>query len=224
MDPLTLAVRENATWCDLVCRLHRLAPENDGRVWWTARRSPDLHPDAVTLDPAATEYDAVGRIHDGPGASVKDSFAALDLTPLHYRVLFDATWSARPPGDPPAADRDGFEVVTEKLPFAAWRHTWGGPPDVLPPGLLRAGGVTVLGRRTPDERYDAGAIAHRTTIGGAAVVGLSNAFGPPGLAARAVASRFSDAWVVTYEVGGVDAYLAALGFASCGPLRVWHRD
>ena len=46
-DPLTLAVRENAAWCDLVCRLHRFTPEGDGRLWWSARRTPDLFPDLM---------------------------------------------------------------------------------------------------------------------------------------------------------------------------------
>src|SRR5262245_55209545 len=96
-DALTLAVRENAAWCDLVCRLHRFTPQGDARLWWSARRTPDLVPDAVTLVPDLSVLDVLGRITASPGASVKDSFAALDLADQDWTVLFDATWIARPP-------------------------------------------------------------------------------------------------------------------------------
>ena len=94
-DPLTLAVRENAAWCDLVCRLHRFTPDGDGRLWWSARRTPDLLPDAVTLVPDLSVLEVLGRINDSLGASVKDSFATFDLTDQGWTVLFDATWVAR---------------------------------------------------------------------------------------------------------------------------------
>ena len=38
-----------------------------------------------------------------PGCSIKDSFAALDLSAHGFRVLFDAEWIVRT-GAPPAAD------------------------------------------------------------------------------------------------------------------------
>jgi hypothetical protein len=223
-DPLQLAVRENATWCDLVCRSHRLRPDADARVWSSDRRTPTLYPDAVTLEPTVSEFDVLGRIHDAPGASVKDSFAALDLGPDGYRVLFDATWFARPPGPAVAGAGDAFERITDKFTFGAWRHAWGGPDGVLLAGLLRTSTVTILGARTPDERYDRGGILHRTSIGGTQVVGLSNTFGAVGDVARAAIDRAPDAWIVGYDDAEVVAALAADGFAPCGPLRVWVRD
>ena len=223
-DPLELAVRENATWCDLVCRSHRLRPDPDARVWSSDRRTPSRYPDAITLDPNVGEYDVLGRIHDAPGASVKDSFAVLDLAPDGYRVLFDATWFARPPDPAPAGAGDAFERITDKFTFGAWRHTWGGPDDVLLPGLLRTSAVTILGARTPDERYDRGGILHRTSIGGTSVVGLSNTFGPVGDVALAATAYSADAWIVGYDSAEVVAELGALGFVGCGPLRVWVRD
>lgn len=223
-DPLTLAVRENATWCDLVCRLHRFTPEGDAQLWWSARRTPDLFPDAVTLVPDLPVLDVLGPIADSPGASVKDSFATLDLTDQGWTVLFEATWIARPPGvgaDPAVADE--FRVVREKFPFLAWRHAWGGPQDVLPTGLRRAGGVTIVGRVRDDEFVDGG-ILHRTEIGGTPVVGLWNAFGDWAAVAATASTRDPDAWIVGYERDAdLDAALAA-GFEAVGPLRVWHRE
>ena len=222
-DPLALVVRENATWCDIVCRSHRFRPDADGRVWWSDRRTPSLYPDAITLDPTVTELDVLRRIHDASGASVKDSFATLDLAP-DYRVLFDATWFARPPGPVAAGAGDAFERISDKFTFGAWRHAWGGPADVLLPGLLRTAGVTILGARTPDERYDRGGILHHTTIGGTQVVGLSNAFGRVTDVALAAAAQAPDAWIVGYDDAAVVAELGTHGFSACGPLRVWWRD
>lgn len=220
-DPLTLAVRENATWCDLVCRLHRFTPEGDARLWWSARRTPDLFPDAVTLVPDLPVLDVLGPIADSPGASVKDSFATLDLTDQGWTVLFEATWIARPPGVGADAEVAAtFGVIREKLLFAAWCRAWGGGESVLPAGLRRAPGVTVLGR---DGDPPTGAILHRTEIGGMPVVGLWNGFGDLAAVAAAASNRHPDAWIVGYERGAdLDALLAA-GFAGVGPLRVWHR-
>jgi hypothetical protein len=223
VDPLTLAVRENATWCDLVCRLHRFTPEGDARLWWSARRTPDLFPDAVTLVPDLPVLDVLGPITDSPGASVKDSFATLDLTEQGWTVLFEATWIARPPGEgaDPAVS-DSFAAIREKLLFAAWCRAWGGPEGALPAGLRRAPGVTVLGR-DGDGTPPTGAILHRTEIGGVAVVGLWNAFGTWADVAAAASTRHPDAWIVGYEHGAeLDAALTA-GFTAVGPLRVWHR-
>jgi len=223
-DPLTLAVRENAAWCDLVCRLHHFTPEGDVRLWWSARRTPDLFPDAVTLVPDLSVLDVLGRINDSSGASVKDSFATLDLADQGWTVLFDATWIARPP----RADIDEevattFAVVRERFPFAAWCRAWDGPAGVLPSGLRRASGVTVLGREGVAGFTD-GAIVHRTEIGGTAVAGLWNAFGARADIADAASYRHPEAWIVGYERGtGLDAALAA-EFKAVGPLRVWHRS
>ena len=216
-------MREYAAWCDLVSRLHRFAPEGDGRLWWSARRTPDLVPDAVTLDPDVSELDVLGRITNSPGASVADSFATLDLTDQGFTVLEDATWVARPPGTR-AHDEvaSTFAVVREKFPFAAWCRAWGGPEDVLPNGLRRASGVTVLGRDGAGGSADGG-IVHRTEIGGKAVAGLWHVFGAWADVAAAASHRHPEAWIVTYEHGAdLDAALAS-GFTAIGPLPVWRR-
>jgi hypothetical protein len=223
-DALTLAVRENAAWCDLVCRLHRFTPEGDGRLWWSARRTPDLLPDAVTLVPDLSVLDVLGHINDSVGASVKDSFATLDLSGQGWAVLFDATWIARPPGT--VADDEiasTFTIVRERYPFAAWCRAWGGPEGALPTGVRRASGVTVLGREG-DAGFEDGAIVHRTEIGGAAVAGVWNAFGAWSDIADAVVHRRPDAWIVGYERDtNLDAALEA-GFSAIGPFRVWNRE
>jgi len=223
-DPLTLAVREHAAWCDLVCRLHRFAPEGDAYLWWSPRRTPDLCPDAATLVSDASVFDVLSRINDSFGASVSDSFATLDLTDQGWTVLSDATWIARPPGSVGADETASpFAVVREKFVFAAWCRAWGGQADALPTGLRRASGVTVLGREG-DGGFVDGGIVHRTEIGGTAVAGLWNVFGAWAAVADAVSRRHPEAWVVSWERGaGLDAAIAA-GFGAIGPLRVWTRE
>jgi hypothetical protein len=218
-----LAARENATWCDLVCRLHRLAPQADTTMWWTSRRSPDLYPDAVTLDPAATEFDVLSRIDDGPGASVKDSFATLDLAPHGYTEIITGSWIARPPGVGEAPeDTVSFEVVKEKFPFLAWRRAWGGPEDSLPVALRRAAGVTIIGNPTPTG-YESGAVLHHTRVGEVEVVGISNVFGPFEPVGAAGVARHRSAWFVGWQPGSDLGPAAALGFSAIGTMRVWQR-
>ncbi len=223
-DPLELAVRENATWCDLVCRSQRLRPDADARMWWSDRRTPSLYPDAVTLDPTVNEFDVLGRIHDASGASVKDSFAALDLAPDGYRVLFDATWFARPPGPAPAGADDAFERIGDKFTFGAWRHAWGGPDDVLLPGLLRTSTVTILGDahtgRALRPRRHPPSHEHRRHAGRRTLEHLRRRCRRRTALA---AVREPDAWIVGYDDAGVVETLERDGFAPYGPLRVWTR-
>ncbi|MSO36628.1 MAG: hypothetical protein EXQ69_00080 [Acidimicrobiia bacterium] len=222
-DLLGLAVRENATWCDVVCQLHRIAPQADADLWWSTRRTPNLYPDAITLTPAVSEFDLLGRIDDATGASVKDSFALLDLAPHGYEPLFDATWIARPPATAPREVHAGFDTVGDKFSFFAWQHAWGGPPDLLLPSLLKVAGVTVVGARSAD-RFTDGAILHHTRIGGVEVLGISNAFGDLAALADVAAARFPTAWLVGYEHADGLAATLAHGFRAIGPLRVWGRD
>ncbi len=116
MDPrVAAAVRENAEWVDLVCRAHGVPAGFGARVWHAARRSPLFYPDAETLDPAATADEVLAGVDAGPGCTVKDSFAALDLGPYGFRVLFEAEWIHRP-----AAGPDGAST---------WTRTGAGVPD-----------------------------------------------------------------------------------------------
>ena len=98
---LAAAVRENAEWVDLVCRAHGLPTTFTPDRWHTARRSPPFYPDAETLRPGVPPAVVLDGIATGPGCTVKDSFADLDLAPRGFQVLFDATWICRPAGPAP---------------------------------------------------------------------------------------------------------------------------
>jgi hypothetical protein len=61
-------------------------------LWWVKERSPDGYPDAITLLPDIDEDQAVEGIDQSSGASVKDSYADLDLWTIGFSTLFEAHW------------------------------------------------------------------------------------------------------------------------------------
>ena len=208
IDPRASAAANNAAWCDEVCRAAGLATRTDDDAWWSPTRTPPAHPDAVTLRPGLDAARLVARIDDGPGASVKDSFADLDLAPFGYSVLFDATWIHRPAG--------------HDEPVLVWTLAPGSLPAVR--GTSEDVAVLIapaLGARVA---------LNRSGSGTAQVVGISNVDAADGdpvdvwrdLSALARAT-FGPLPLVGYEADdGLPPALAA-GFTTTGPLRIWVR-
>ncbi|WP_420714847.1 hypothetical protein [Streptomyces sp. WM6372] len=243
---LRAAVRNNAEWCAAVSGGGTFAAD----AWTSARRTPPYYPDGVTLTRGASADELLaGMDTDSPGCSVKDSFAALDLAPAGFEVLFGAEWIHRPGDaavrDAPAPDapvRDApapvapapvvpspalaWTRVTGAGELAAWEAAWSGGEStgLFRPGLLTPE-IAFLAGRAADGRIVAGAAAHRT----GAVVGLSNVFtadGAPGGEAwggalAAVARLWPGLPVVGYESGDDLDTALRHGFTPLGPLRVW---
>ncbi|MGW0063193.1 hypothetical protein ACWDTT_25085 [Streptosporangium sandarakinum] len=91
------AARNNADWCASVCRSHGIPNTFSETAWHSARRTPPYYPDAVTLHPDAVPTDFLSEIDTAsPGCSIKDSFAALDLTSDGFVKFFTAQWIHRP--------------------------------------------------------------------------------------------------------------------------------
>ncbi|MEV7726122.1 hypothetical protein AB0P15_15425 [Streptomyces sp. NPDC087917] len=224
---LLAAVRDNAEWCDAVCRAHGVEGSVGADAWTSARRTPPLYPDAVSLSPTAAAAALVDPIDTAsPGCSVKDSFASLDLAPAGFEVLFEAQWIHRPAGPAPAAaSRLEWSEVTGAEELEAWEAAWDGTESG---GIFRP---TLLGE---DRAFLAGRAGGRIVAGavvcfGAEVAGVSNLFArdPADTDATwaavldAVAARRPGLPVVGYEHGeDLDAAVRA-GFAPLGPLRVW---
>ncbi|GID91966.1 hypothetical protein ACFQFC_03020 [Amorphoplanes digitatis] len=209
--PAHLAARNNADWCDLFCRASGVATRFERDRWLALRRSPPLHPDAVTL--AEHPRDVLAGLDVTPGCSVKDSFAALDLAPAGFRTLFEAEWIHRPPaapaGAPPACRR-----VRTPAELAGWAAAHGGS---FPPVLLRDPSVVVVGVYDGD-RLTGGAIGNRS----ARCAGVSNLFGDVwDEAVAAISACFPGLPLVGYETPEVLPAARAAGFATAGELRVW---
>ncbi|NYI04707.1 hypothetical protein [Allostreptomyces psammosilenae] len=233
------AARNNAEWCDAVCRAHGRPGRFGATAWTNARRTPPLYPDAVTLDPAATASEVLAGVDvTSPGCSVKDSFGRLDLTAAGFEVLFEARWIVRDGHDPATPAADGtpaadvrWAPVRDAADLDAWQSAWAGGSGAGGPfraELLERDDVVVLGGRR-DGRIVAGAVANLS--GDGAVVGVSNVFGDAlGLDAAwsgvvaAVSRHFPGVAMVGYERGGDLRAALRHGWRAVGPLRVWLRD
>ncbi|WP_380228109.1 hypothetical protein [Jeongeupia naejangsanensis] len=230
------AARNNAQWCDAVCRAHGLDSALDGDVWASPRRTPPYYPDAVTLNPTASEASVLARIDTGnPGCSVKDSFARLDLAPAGFEILFDAQWTHRPANASagmPAATTSAIPLewrrISSATGLADWEAAWGGTEStgLFRPALLTKE-IAFLAGLDASGHIVAGAVANRTGD----VVGLSNVFATDGIPAdlawhgslALIATLWPGRAVVGYE-SGADLHTAIRhGFRPVGPLRIWLR-
>ncbi len=119
------AVRNNADWCEAMCRAHGLSGTFGPRAWTSAARTPLYYPDAVTLTEDADVEDVLSGIdRTTPGASVKDSYARLDLAAEGFRLLFEAQWITRPAGLPAPRTSGDWRPVRTPDELAAWALAW----------------------------------------------------------------------------------------------------
>ena len=224
------AAANNAAWCDAVARTHGITGSIAGDAWTVPRRTPLLYPDAVTLRPDVDPRSLLARIDAGPGASVKDSFATLDLAPHGFTVLFDATWIVRAPGTGNLRGDTATLTHVDASSFPAWEREWrgaGGPADVLRPTVLDDPRVTALATVHGDGSVVGGATLFATTT----CVGVTNAFAAPdsldalwrGIVAW-VELHAPGATLVGYEAGADLAAAWRIGFEPVAPLRVWTRS
>jgi hypothetical protein len=229
-DLVRTAARNNAEWCDLVCRLHGQTGTYHDGGWTVPKRSPPLYPDAVTVDSGASIDAILAAIDTSPGCSLKDSFASLDLASEGFHVLFEAQWICREAGAPspeaPAGMR--WERVRDPAVLRRWERAWNQydfdiPPGLFHPSLLDEDAVMIMaGYR--DEAIVAGAIANRS----ATVASVTNVFSADDDldaawcgSVAAVAAHVGDLPLVGYERGDDLEAARRYGFAPLGPLQVW---
>ncbi|WP_435970161.1 hypothetical protein [Streptomyces sp. Qhu_M48] len=224
---LAEAVRNNAEWCRAMCAAHGRPGAFGPRAWTNDRRTPLYYPDAVTLTGDADVKDVLPGIDRGtPGASVKDSFARLDLTAEGFRLLFEATWIHRPAGLPVPPATGDWRAVRTPDELAAWALAWSdGDADeaaLFRPGLLADPSTTVAAGYAADGRILGGAVLSAS----GSVTGVSNLFAtgdtdPARVWDGCLCLVADDRTVVGYESGDDLAPALAAGFRETGPLRVW---
>ncbi len=210
-----------------MCRAHGLLEAFGAEVWAAPERTPMYYPDAVTLVPNADPTALVALIDvKAPGASVKDSFADLDLSGFGFEVLFEAQWIRREPGAAAVGTELTWRLANFPDLLRAWAVAWGGgegDAGVFGPELLADRSVFVISGVSGDDRVVAGAVVNRSD----AVVGVSNVFGDVDaawpLVLEAVDRLFPGLPVVGYEHGDDLDAAVRYGFKPIGPLRVWVR-
>lgn len=173
------------------------------------------------------------------GWAIKDSYAALDLVPVGFEVLFDATWLGLPAGHElvsgPLDMR--WEAVSSLAGLAEWERAWRreqhaqalGSPRVFGPALLDDPAVSLLRAMLPSGET-ALVIANRSDDGSGPVVGVSNVVLPGPHPERDRASAVAEIQaaypgmaLVSYDAGDALLSMSDLGFEHLGPLRVWTR-
>jgi hypothetical protein len=232
-DRVTLAARNNALWCDVICRSHGLRTDLDDLMWSSPTRTPPYYPDAVTLSPGASEYDVLARIDSSDGCSVKDSFSRLDLSIEDFARLVEGQWIWHdgPPAAVTAEDRR-WSAVSSASGLEDWQRARSrGEPDaaILRPALLAEPGVHVLAaraRHAPDGPVVAGAIV---SVSGP-VAGVGNLFAVDGDETRVWGEVAAHARELTgglplvgWEAGESLDQAVAAGCVRLGPLTVWIR-
>jgi hypothetical protein len=209
-------------------------------IWLNRHPTPPFYPNAVTLTDARDQAAQLAGIHTliaagiPAGWGVKDSFGALDLTPIGFQPLFEASWIYRPAelASPLHSNPTlRWEMVRSDAELQAWEQVWHGDDAasesaqarLFLPALLADADVLVLAAYD-EQRLVGGVIANRS----GAVVGLSNLFVPKQAAATlwaecvaAVLDRYPGLPLVGYETGAALAHAEALGFEALPPLRVW---
>jgi hypothetical protein len=232
-----LAARNNALWCNVVCETQGLPTEFRDSLWLTNASVPRFYPNVVTLeDKPKEQLAAIEQLYatvKGLGA-VKDSFASLDLAPLGFTILFEATWLWHEPSPTVIGAPTGIRwgLIETATDLAEWERAWDGNPApdqftaiprVFLPSLLADPEIAFIAAYQEDQII-AGAIANRT----GEVVGLSNVFTPeanPTLywagCLTALQKRFPTLPVVDYETGAEVEAALAVGFEKLDPLRVW---
>jgi hypothetical protein len=226
---LKAAVLDNARWCHLVCASQGIVGRFDDDAWVSARRTPPMYPDAVTLTDDVASEALLARIDRTAGCSVKDSFSTLDLSAAGFGVLFDAQWFWRPAGLSPSNEELRWERVGRPDDLRAWSFDHGAG-STFSAALLEEPSVTILAARDRDGTLVAGGVATEADD----AIGISNVFAADGAeltfteafagASAAIADRFPDRPIVGYLSEDLLPAALAAGFEAIGPLRIWLLD
>ncbi len=145
--PAVRLARNNAAWCDAVCRAHGAGGEHLPTLWVHRGPVPAFYPNVVTTQPgrASDALAEVGALALPGRWGVKDSFAELALAPLGFGVLFDAAWLWRAA---PGGAAEGSGRVRDADTLARWEAAWGGGGmprhETFPPALLEDPAVAML--------------------------------------------------------------------------------
>jgi hypothetical protein len=238
-----LAALNNALWYEALFRAHGVPGDMLGSVWLSRHVAPPFHSNLVVVSEQVSEIEVLAHVHDlmkeplSPRWTIKDSFCNLNLAPLGFGVMFEASWIGLESGKPAASGAvpgTRWTRVSSAAEAAEWEAAWRGHsnnhdaptgPPQFPAALFTnpefAFFIGIEGRTAI-----AGGIAHRA--GG--VAGLSNVF--------VHASEPADAWagllrctndafpglpMVGYERGNALKGAIAAGFEPIGALRVWQR-
>jgi hypothetical protein len=234
-----MGAANNAAWCDAVCRSHGAPGTFRGALWLNLHPVPPLYPNAVTLAGPERWEDQLRGIAElqaagiAGGCAVKDSFGTLDLAPIGFEVLFEATWIFRLETGAGAEPLPApWRRLAQPAELAAWEKAWratsgngegSSSSSLFRPALLADPDIAVLALFR-DDAILGGAIANRA----AGAIGLSNVFAVDSdleavwtMAVGQAGAAFPGLPIVGYESADALACPRKLGFEPLTALKVW---
>lgn len=233
-DEPIICASNNVDWYQAIFRSHGLTGAVADGIWISRDTPPPYYSNAVTVARHG-QAAQIARLRDLDGVlerrwTVKDSFAALDLSPLGFEPLFDAEWIWCDASDAPAPDAGDitWRQVTTTGQLDHWEAAWrenGSPTEtpVFVPDLLTNPTVSLFGGYRGDTVV-AGCAGNRS----ADAVGFSNFFVGAGEEPLVIAGAIAEVAqfgaglpIVGYLAGERLARVTTLGFRSVGPLRIW---
>ncbi len=166
-----------------ICEARGSPGEFSATLWLHRQGTPPFYPDVVTLtgsDTASEQEEAIAvlvRSRKGEW-SVKDSYAALDLAPLGFEVLFEAEWIGIEADHIPAAQEQPltWKRIATAQELQDWERAWGAgapsqTPHIFVEPLLRNPDIVFLAAFDGDALCGGGILNRQ-----ADVVGHSNVF------------------------------------------------
>jgi G:T/U-mismatch repair DNA glycosylase len=115
------AAMANARWCSAQGGVRGHFTDT---YWYASRRTAEFYPDAVTLHPHVDVDEVLARVDLSAGASVKDSFATLDLAPHGFEVLLAGHWYGGDYGPKGAFDWFTPDEAPSDVPAISPMRVW----------------------------------------------------------------------------------------------------
>ena len=130
-DRITAAIANNVALYESVFRAHRLRFQRKGQFWHAIDPAPAWYSDAIALVPYAHVDTVMAALAKRPIASIKDSFADLDLTPAGFCELFAAQWIYHPAPDHIALRTLTWRRAETPADMARYRNSMAPPTRLL---------------------------------------------------------------------------------------------
>ncbi|MWV46978.1 hypothetical protein GRF59_25530 [Paenibacillus sp. HJL G12] len=219
---IDIAVANNIIWCAMVCDIHGIVHTSTAHLWGVQSRAPEFYPDIITSERDATSEEVMAFIGSRSVASIKDSYANLDLFSYGFRILFEAEWIYHDPEINSEFFSSSWHVITSEQDLSRWTAA-NGLEGVIRQALLQQENVKIFMHETHD------GISGFIASLGANAVGISNVFTTAEVSegiwldiVNSVAASFPGLPMVGYELNASAALLS--GWSSAGPLRVWLKE
>lgn len=167
------AVRNNAVWCDTICRSHNANGEFLKNVWINNNVVPRFYPNVITLNPHLDDISEFLKQITLPSFTIKDCYNSLKVDKQAYSILFEAEWIVQIA--PLLENAENWKIIKTPEELEAWELAWNNnvaEERIFLPTLLDDSHVFFLAKYE-NEQIISGTIANIAS----GVIGLSNVFG-----------------------------------------------